>query len=78
VAIAPEKRYWLRHHRYSTLRERLSLDLTSSGSCTVADVINLEDLNKTKRVPGAIATIPLCELPNSANSSSVPSIAEGH
>src|SRR5882757_4549345 len=22
VAIAPEKRYWLRHHRYSTLRER--------------------------------------------------------
>src|ERR1700722_9336263 len=24
VAIAPEKRYWLRHHRYSTLRERLN------------------------------------------------------
>src|ERR1700747_3265083 len=24
VAIAREKRYWLRHHRYSTLRERLN------------------------------------------------------
>jgi hypothetical protein len=24
VAIAPEKRYRLRHHRYSTLRERLN------------------------------------------------------
>src|ERR1700688_220754 len=24
VAIASEKRHWLRHHRYSTLRERLN------------------------------------------------------
>jgi Cytochrome bd terminal oxidase subunit II len=40
----------------------------------VADVIELEDLNKKKRVPDAIATIPLCELPNSANRSSIPSV----
>jgi hypothetical protein len=38
----------------------------------------LEDLNKKERVPDAIATTPLCELPNSANSSSMPSVAEGH
>jgi hypothetical protein len=43
----------------------------------VAEVIELEDLNKKKRVPDAIATIPLCELPSSANISSVPSVAEG-
>jgi hypothetical protein len=29
----------------------------------LADVIDLEDLNKKKRVPNAIEAMPLCELP---------------
>jgi hypothetical protein len=44
----------------------------------VADVIASGRSRQKKRVPDAIETTPLCELPNHANSFSIPSVAEGH